>query len=119
MLIASNQNAHPLKCLARDFCKSSDKIEPFFPHPVTDLIDIHQRIISPTDGPRSHFLPVSSTYLRACYKRFGALGILLGFDRLMRENSEKWVYRCTEIDNHLIKCDLPPEKSEFICRVTK
>lgn len=56
-------------------------------------IRFHQTVISPADGPRSHFIPSSSEYTKQamqCYGFFG--GYLLGCDRLMRENDEDWFY---------------------------
>lgn len=60
------------------------------------MIRFHQQVISPTDGPRSHFLPSSSQYTLDAMRSFGFLkGFILGCDRLMRENSDPWVYRTT------------------------
>lgn len=57
------------------------------------LIRFHQEVISPADGPRSHFFPSSSQYTKIAMKRHGFYwGWILGCDRLMRENSEKWIY---------------------------
>ncbi len=62
------------------------------------LIDFHQTIISPADGPRSHFLPSSSQYTLEAMRTYGFYsGFLMGCDRLMRENSDPWVYR-TKVD---------------------
>ncbi len=62
--------------------------------PALFLVGFHQRVISPTCGPRSHFLPTSSEYMRQAIIQWGGYkGFLLGCDRLMRENSEEWVYR--------------------------
>ena len=57
------------------------------------LIDFHQRVLSPADGPRSHFAPVSSTYARGALFRFGFAGLTLVFDRLLRENDQLWAYK--------------------------
>ncbi|MBA3237338.1 MAG: membrane protein insertion efficiency factor YidD [Parachlamydiaceae bacterium] len=58
------------------------------------LIAFHQDVISPADGPRSHFLPSSSQYTLEAMRKYGFYsGFLMGCDRLMRENSEEWVYR--------------------------
>ncbi|MBA3958579.1 MAG: membrane protein insertion efficiency factor YidD [Parachlamydiaceae bacterium] len=60
----------------------------------TTMIAFHQNVISPADGPRSHFLPSSSQYTVDAMRTYGFLnGFMLGCDRLMRENSEEWVYR--------------------------
>jgi putative component of membrane protein insertase Oxa1/YidC/SpoIIIJ protein YidD len=57
------------------------------------VISFHQNVISPADGPRSHFLPSSSQYTREAIRRYGFFqGFYLGCDRLMRENSDPWVY---------------------------
>ncbi len=58
------------------------------------MIWFHQELISPADGPRSHFFPSSSQYALEAIRKHGVLkGIPMGCDRLMRENSEEWVYR--------------------------
>jgi len=57
-------------------------------------IRFHQEIISPADGPRSHFIPSSSQYTLESMRKYGFFkGYMLGCDRLMRENNERWVYR--------------------------
>lgn len=57
------------------------------------LIAFHQQVISPADGPRSHYLPSSSQYTLEAMRRYGFLpGFFLGCDRLMRENDEAWIY---------------------------
>lgn len=61
--------------------------------PLVRFIDFHQSIISPADGPRSHFVPVSSTYARGALRAFGLPGLTLIFDRLLRENQQAWVYQ--------------------------
>ena len=61
------------------------------------LIEFHQEVISPVDGPRSHFKPSSSEYTKCAIQKYGFLrGFLLGCDRLLRENNDPWVYRTTE-----------------------
>jgi uncharacterized protein len=63
------------------------------------LVRFHQNIISPVDGPRSHFRPTSSRYMLLAMKRHGFIkGYIMGCDRLLRENSDRWVYRQKEID---------------------
>lgn len=58
------------------------------------LINFHQNIISPADGPRSHYLPSSSQYTLEAIRSKGFFsGFVMGCDRLMRENSDLWVYR--------------------------
>lgn len=57
-------------------------------------IRFHQDIISPADGPRSHYIPSSSQYTLEAMRKYGFFkGFTMGCDRLMRENDEKWVYR--------------------------
>lgn len=56
-------------------------------------IKFHQDVISPADGPRSHFLPSSSQYTLDAIKQYGFIqGFMMGCDRLQRENKEDWVY---------------------------
>lgn len=58
------------------------------------MIGFHQNVISPADGPRSHFLPSSSQYTMDAIRKYGFFkGYVLGCDRLMRENNEEWVYK--------------------------
>jgi len=58
------------------------------------LIQFHQEVISPADGPRSHYIPSSSQYALEAINRYGFFkGWMLACDRLLRENDEKWVYR--------------------------
>ena len=70
------------------------------------LVRFHQNIISPVDGPRSHFRPTSSRYMLLAMKRHGFFkGYIMGCDRLLRENSDPWVYRKREIDGVAYKWD--------------
>lgn len=58
------------------------------------LIGFHQKVISPADGPRSHYVPCSSQYtLEAIRSKGFFIGVIRGCDRLMRENSDPWIYR--------------------------
>lgn len=60
-------------------------------------IRFHQEVISPADGPRSHFIPSSSQYTLEAMKKYGFFkGYIMGCDRLMRENNDEWVYRHTK-----------------------
>lgn len=60
----------------------------------TRAIRFHQEVISPADGPRSHFIPSSSQYTLEAMKKYGFFkGFAYGCDRLMRENDEEWVYK--------------------------
>jgi putative component of membrane protein insertase Oxa1/YidC/SpoIIIJ protein YidD len=70
------------------------------------LILFHQNVISPADGPRSHFRPTSSRYMLLAIRKFGFLnGFLKGCDRLLRENKDPWVYRTITIDHKQYKFD--------------
>lgn len=70
------------------------------------VILFHQNILSPVDGPRSHFRPTSSRYMLLAMKRHGFIkGFIMGCDRLLRENKEEWVYRTVTIDGLDYKWD--------------
>lgn len=57
------------------------------------LVHFHQDVISPCDGPRSHFIPSSSQYALNAIRKYGFFtGFGMGCDRLMRENKEEWIY---------------------------
>ncbi len=72
------------------------------------IILFHQRVLSPVDGPRSHFYPCSSRYMKMAMTEHGFIkGFLMGCDRLLRENKDPWVYRNVIIDNKLVKYDPP------------
>ena len=74
------------------------------------LILFHQQIISPADGPRSHYIPSSSSYALQAIRKHGFIeGFLMGCDRLLRENSEPWIYRhITTRDGDILKLDPIP-----------
>lgn len=74
---------------------------------IADLvIDFHQKVISPVDGPRSHFRPSSSQYMRQAMHNYGFFkGYIMGCDRLLRENGEEWVYRTVEENGSTYKYD--------------
>lgn len=70
------------------------------------VIAFHQQVISPVDGPRSHYRPSSSQYMHLAMHRYGFLkGFIMGCDRLLRENDEEWVYRTIQIDGKIFKYD--------------
>lgn len=70
------------------------------------IILFHQNIISPADGPRSHFRPTSARYMLLAIRRYGFfMGYLKGCDRLLRENKDPWVYRTRVINNKIYKWD--------------
>jgi putative component of membrane protein insertase Oxa1/YidC/SpoIIIJ protein YidD len=73
---------------------------PFFGKFAETAIGFHQKIISPADGPRSHFIPSSSQYTLDAMRKYGFLkGFILGCDRLMRENDDPWLYPTIEDEN--------------------
>ncbi len=73
-----------------------------------NLIWFHQNIISPVDGPRSHFKPSSSNYMMQAIRKHGFFkGYIMGCDRLLRENEDAWVYRTAVIDGKIWKTDPP------------
>ena len=70
------------------------------------VILFHQNVISPVDGPRSHFRPTSARYMLLALRRHGFLkGYIKGCDRLLRENKDPWVYRTRVINRTLYKWD--------------
>jgi len=70
------------------------------------VILFHQNVLSPVDGPRSHFRPTSSRYMLLAMRRHGFIkGFVMGCDRLLRENKEEWVYRTITIDGETFKWD--------------
>jgi putative component of membrane protein insertase Oxa1/YidC/SpoIIIJ protein YidD len=87
--------------LVNEPCWSYEKIHgrcktPLFGQFGEAVITFHQKVISPADGPRSHFYPSSSQYTKESMRRYGFFkGFMMGCDRLMRENPEDWVYSTT------------------------
>lgn len=80
------------------------------------VIRFHQQVISPVDGPRSHFRPSSSRYMQLAMHRYGFLkGFIMGCDRLLRENNEEWVYRTIEVDGQIFKYD-PAQENKYEIR---
>ena len=70
------------------------------------LIEFHQKVISPADGPRSHYYPSSSQYMLDAIRKYGLFkGIPIGCDRLMRENSDPWIYPVIETSEACLKFD--------------
>jgi uncharacterized protein len=73
------------------------------------IILFHQNVISPIDGPRSHYKPSSSGYMLEAIRKYDCIkGYIMGCDRLLRENGDLWVYRTTVDDNKIWKFDPPP-----------
>jgi uncharacterized protein len=69
----------------------------------------HQNVLSPVDGPRSHFRPSSSEYMLLAMRKYGFFeGFALGCDRLLRENGAEWVYQTIEENGKLIKYNPVP-----------
>ena len=78
------------------------------------IIRFHQEVISPVDGPRSSFRPTSSRYMQLAMYRYGFIkGFIMGCDRLLRENDEKWVYPIIQVDGQEYKFD-PAVKDKYL-----
>lgn len=77
-------------------CQNSPCKTPLFGPFAEVMIKFHQKVISPCDGPRSHYIPSSSQYTLDAMRKYGFyIGMTMGCDRLMRENKEEWIYRYT------------------------
>lgn len=77
------------------------------------VIHFHQQVISPVDGPRSHYRPTSSQYMHLAMHRYGFLkGFIMGCDRLLRENDEEWVYRTIQYGDKIFKYD-PAKENKY------
>ena len=86
--------------------KIAEKKPSIFTWSADKIIRFHHSFLSPISGPRSHFRPTSSRYMQLAMKRYGFLqGLLMGLDRLMRENNEKWVYQKVTVDGFEYKYD--------------
>lgn len=87
--------------------KTEEEINQNIPSKMANsIISFYQNVISPTNAPKSAFRPTSSRYMQLAIKRYGFIkGYLMGCDRLIRENDDKWVYRTIEIDNKKYKFD--------------
>ena len=67
------------------------------------IIEFHQQVISEADGPRSHFYPSSSEYMKQAIAKHGMLmGFLMGCDRLMRENSDDGLYPLKQLKSGIV-----------------
>lgn len=111
-------------CMADPWGKDADlcvcpilvkQAEKYCPTPILGafadmMIGFHQNVISPADGPRSHFLPSSSQYTLDAMHKYGFFrGFTMGCDRLLRENSEAWIYpTILHGHNELMKWDPVP-----------
>lgn len=78
----------------------------------TQAILFHQNVLTHIDGPRSHFRPSSSQYMKLAIKQYGFFkGFIMGCDRLLRENEDPWIYRTTlDEEGNLFKWD-PPDRA--------
>lgn len=74
------------------------------------FIALHQNHLTHIDGPRSHFVPCSSKYMKEALIKHGFFkGSLLGLDRLLRENNQSWVYPKKHLDQDTwVKVDPVP-----------
>jgi putative component of membrane protein insertase Oxa1/YidC/SpoIIIJ protein YidD len=73
------------------------------------LIHFHQNVLSPVDGPRSHFRPSSSNYMLDAIHKYGFIqGFVMGCDRLLRENGDDWCYHSIEEGGKLYKYNPVP-----------
>ncbi len=78
------------------------------------IILFHQKVLSPADGPRSNFRPTSSRYMQLAIQRYGFFkGYVMGCDRLLRENKDKWIYQTISIDGTEYKFD-PAREDKYI-----
>lgn len=114
----------PLFLLAEPFGKDADLVckrpppcrKEVVSNPGVTLSDLfirfHQEVVSPADGPRSHFYPSSSQYTLEAIHSYGFFqGWALGCDRLMRENDDPWVYKKTLTPaGTILKADFVPKK---------
>lgn len=76
------------------------------------LIGFHQTILSEADGPRSHFRPSSSQYMAQTLQEWGAVeGLILGLERLLRENGEPWLYEKVHDQGLSLKYNPPPKRA--------
>ena len=76
--------------------------------PATWLLRFYKQNISDIDGKRSHYQPSSSIYTRQAIQMRGFfMGVIMGCDRLMRENDDPWLYSHVFIDGFDLKVDAP------------
>ncbi len=87
------QTKYGLAYPTQEYCPPR-RITPFLSGFAEVSIWFHQNVISPADGPRSHYFPSSSQYTLEAIRKYGFFkGVMFGCDRLMRENDDLWVYR--------------------------
>ena len=94
-----------------DLVQKETAFQKSYSAPFQQAILFHQNVLSSADGPRSHFYPTSSRYSYEAISKLGVpKGLLLTFDRLMRENDERWVYQAFILNEQVIrKYDPVPE----------
>lgn len=81
--------AQAKSCISSETCCKTPLLGPL----ADVFLNFHHDVISPSDGPRSHFFPSSSYYTQEAMHKYGFFqGFIFGCDRLMRENKEEWVY---------------------------
>lgn len=90
---AQGDTAHSMrapKALLRPRSQTTTQSTPSLPATVFDqMLRFYQRVISPTDGPRSNMYPTGSAYARQVFRKHGALlGIILTTERLLHEGNE-------------------------------
>lgn len=101
---------HPQKCKKSTSSNESTSALKKLGH---YTIRFHQKVLSPADGPRSHFIPSSSAYTYNAITQYGLWrGFLLGADRLMRENGEAWLY--PKVDHEYITKRDPVRRNIFL-----
>lgn len=70
------------------------------------LVIFYQNHISAVGGTLCHFRPSCSEYTKQAIQKQGFVkGVLAGFDRLMRDNKEGWIYDTVEECNRTYKKD--------------
>ncbi len=70
------------------------------------MIRFFQNYISPIDGPRSSYVPTSSQYALQAIEKYGFFkGVVVGCDRLLRENGQHWVYEVKDFEGLERKVD--------------
>lgn len=74
------------------------------------LVALHQNHLTHIDGPRSHFYPCSSSYMKQALLKHGFFkGSLLGLNRLLHENNDPWLYPKKQLEqDRWIKLDPVP-----------
>lgn len=72
------------------------------------VILFHHHVVTHIDDARSHYRPSSSTYMLEAIRKYGFIkGYIMGCDRLLRENSDPWVYRTRVMEDKIFKWDPP------------